>query len=407
MKSFKNSLIIAYLIICVALLPGCAGKNITGNTYIEGQDFQYMYFTQGRVPMMAESESGYYFFSGFYLYYADKKTMKPVILCNKPNCLHDAETDPQKVYNCNAFFRMVSPFLAYYDGSLYVTSTIFGKGREDYELVKLSQDGTSRKSVLTFDSQPGSLAIHRGKVYYVQNVYDKSLQSYYKISEFDLKKFGAKPRDIYAGKLEGGHIQDLKCYGDSLYFTEYAHTEKMITTRAMRYDIITGKTARLFTDNDMEIVLDPEIYDNKLYYTMEILEDGVVKEGDTFVSDLKGENSRKSFSIDKDSIILADRKYLYANDNRFSLDAKPRDQQALRILDRDGKSVGSIKTGHIDKHFSVICGGDSHLFITTYTEDKFQIFYADKSEFGTGEIELKPFFEIEQEHARPGIEIIH
>ncbi len=42
---------------------------------------------------------------GYYLYYVDKETMEYTPLCNKPNCLHQKETDPMKVTNCNAMVR--------------------------------------------------------------------------------------------------------------------------------------------------------------------------------------------------------------------------------------------------------------------------------------------------------------
>ncbi|MHB8063341.1 MAG: hypothetical protein ACYDG2_12010, partial [Ruminiclostridium sp.] len=381
MRYLKNKLVILSLIIYLIVLSGCGSKTITENSYIKGQDFQYMYFEQGSSIIMAETENGYYFFSGWYLYYADKQTMKPVILCSKPNCLHDTETDPKKVYNCNAFFRSpgVLPFIAYYDGDIYVMSTEFGKGKNEYELVKISFDGTKRKSILSFDVEPTSLAIHRGKLYYTQTAYDKNQKSIYAIREFDLKKFNAKPKEIYTGVLEGGNIQDLMCYGNNLYFLEFAHNEKSFSNINMRYNIITGKAVRLFSDinyNDMEISSYPAIYNGKLYYSVaKYNTDGTAITKESFVCDLNGENKKKIFEVDKDSIILADQYYLYSNDIIWSSDAKSKDKQKLRILDKDGMKIDSISTGNINDNSSILCGGESHLFIKTSTENKFQIFY--------------------------------
>lgn len=408
MKHIKYKYTIWFLILFIVSLSGCGSSKYTQNAYIEGQDFQYMYFRQGSGPIMAESENGYYFFSGYYLYYADKQTMRPVILCNKPNCLHDKETDPKKVYNCNAFFSNgTSPFIACYGGSIYVLSSVLGKGRQETELVEVSSDATKRKSILKFEVKPVSLAIHRGKVYYEQTAYDKKQKSAYCIKEFDMNKFNAKTETIYTGSLEGGHIQDLMCYGNNLYFLEFAHNKKSFTNIKMRYDILTGKAGRLFTDigsDDLELASSPSLYNGKIYYSVSKCNtDGTVQTQNSYVCDLDGNNKQETFDIDKDSVFLADRQYLYSNDIIWSADAKPKEQQKLRILNSNGKVMDSIDTGSINDNSSVMCGGEQHIFIITGTKDKFQIFYADKKQFGTGKIELKPFFEIDKERMTPAI----
>lgn len=410
MNHIKNKLVIMLLVLSVIIVSGCDSKQYTENTYIKGQDFQYMYFRQGSSPVMAEAENGYYFLSGCYLYYADKKTMKPVILCNKPNCLHDNETNDEKVINCNAFFyNYASSFISYYDGNIYVISGKVGK-IEEYELIKISSDGTKRETILEFDVKPMSVAIHRGKLYYEQTAYDKSQNSVYSIKEFNLNKFNVKPKTIYSGSLEGGHIQDLMCYGNNLYFLEFAHNKKSFTNIDMRYDILTGKTSRLYTDidsDDPEFASYPSIHNGKIYYsTSKCNIDGTAKTKNSFICNLDGSNKKEIFNIDKDSVFLSDLKYLYTNDLRWSADAKTKEQQKLRILDENGKVINSIKTGYINDYSEIICGGDSHLFVITGTEDKFQILYADKKQFTlTGRIELKPFFEIDKNHMTPAVTI--
>ncbi|QNU66030.1 hypothetical protein EHE19_014225 [Ruminiclostridium herbifermentans] len=409
MKYLKNKLILVYIMTLLITLSGCGGKQSTENTYIKDQDSQFMYFSQGSSPIMAEAENGYYFFSGSYLYYADKNTMKPVILCNKPNCIHDRENDPKKVYNCNAFFSNdASPFISYYNGNIYVISIILGSSNQQTELLKVSSDGTKRKSILKFDVKPMSLTIHRGKLYYEQAAYDKNQNSVYSIKEFNLNKFNAKPKTIYTGTLEGGHIQDLMCYGNNLYFLEFAHNENSFTDIHMRYDILTGKANRLYNDidsDDLEFASYPSIHNGKIYYSVSKYNmDGTSQTKNSYVCNLDGSNKKEIFSIDKDSVFLSDQQYLYSNDIIWSADAKPKDQQKLRILDNNGKVINSIDTGYINDNSSVICGGDLHLFITTSTKDKFQIFYADKKQFTkTGKIEIKTFFEMDIDRMTPAI----
>ncbi len=403
----KSKFILVYILIFLFTLSSCGGKQYTENTYINGQDFQYMYFRQGSSPIMAESENGYYFFSGCYLYYADKATMKPVILCNKPNCLHDNEKNDKKVFNCNAFFyNYASPFIAYYDGNIYVVSGSVGIN-EEYELIKISSDGTKRESILKFDVKPMSVAIHRGRVYYDQTAYDKDQKSVYCINEFELGGFNKKPKTLYTGRLEGGHIQDLMCYGNNIYFTEFAHSEKAFTTITMRYDILTKEASKLFpsiNENSMELSSYPAVFNEKLYYSVSKYNpDGTSQELNSFMCDLDGKNSKRIFDLDKDSVFLSDLKYLYSNDLRWSADAKPKDQQMLRILDKDGKVQNSLKTGDINDYSDIICGGELHLFVTSGNDNKYQIFYVDKSKFGLGKIELQQFFEIDKDRMTPAV----
>ncbi len=72
---------------------------------------------------VAEAPAGYYFISGYYLYYADRETMEAIPLCNKPDCKHHEETDDSKVYECNAFLGLV-PYVQYYEGALYAVEGV-------------------------------------------------------------------------------------------------------------------------------------------------------------------------------------------------------------------------------------------------------------------------------------------
>jgi hypothetical protein len=405
MKKLKFSSIIFFLFTTVLVLASCGNKKITEDSYVSGQDYQYMYFTQAYNSHMVEGKDGYYFFSGNYLYYADKKTMKPVIMCNKPNCLHDMETDPRKTINCNAFFESGNgTFLAYYDGELYTISNIITKEKRGSELIKLSADGTKRKSILEFSSEPTSLAIHRGKIYYTQIAYDKNQKANYKISEVDLKKLNAKPEDIYIGNLEGGTIQKLLAYGNSLYFMERSNKGN-ISSRTMRYDILSKKTNSLLMDEEKnkEGFTYPTIYDNNLWYFKRIFNlDYSVRESKLYESDLKGENQKESFKIDYFCNALSDGNYLYLKDV-FVEGGRPKEKRSLDVLDNSGKVINSIDIASLSDDHKVICGGDDHLFIENYTEDLYQIFYLDKKQFGSGKLEMKPFFEIERKRMNPQV----
>ena len=138
----------------------CAKNNVKGASasegYVFGQDDQYWFnkFSASDLAV-AESEDGYYFFSGpgqSYLYFLDKKTMKAQILCDKPDCLHADEPDPSKKTYCNAFFNITFDNLIYYNKYLYILDAFSGNN-SGYGLYQVSLDGTQRKQIYTFKNQ--------------------------------------------------------------------------------------------------------------------------------------------------------------------------------------------------------------------------------------------------------------
>ena len=93
MRKFLSFIII---IISITSIISCAGNYESNNNYIKGKDAQYMYMSMDSQQYITASKEGYYFINGLYLYYCDFNTMNPIVLCNKPNCLHDKEVDETK-----------------------------------------------------------------------------------------------------------------------------------------------------------------------------------------------------------------------------------------------------------------------------------------------------------------------
>ena len=101
MKKFLACLLFAVLAIGIA---ACQKGNF-GDTYIEGQDQQYMYTDLFySTQKMTESEEGYYFLHQNYLFFADRDTLAVSPFCDKPGCLHEKETETSKTWKCNAYY---------------------------------------------------------------------------------------------------------------------------------------------------------------------------------------------------------------------------------------------------------------------------------------------------------------
>lgn len=127
--------------------------------------------------------------------------MEPVPLCNKPNCLHQQEQDPEKVADCSAFFRdsRAEPLLAYYDGAVYLTAL-----KDPFDssgaigLIRVKTDGTERETVLELPENSGVCLIHRGYLYYTVDTYNIELDADYGVYRQSLQ--GGKPELIYKGQ---------------------------------------------------------------------------------------------------------------------------------------------------------------------------------------------------------------
>ncbi len=387
-------------IIAISLFTACSKQYNTSNTYVAYQDDQYTYKSQGSFSNMAESEDGYYFLCGYYLFYADKSTMKPVILCNKPNCLHEDETDPNKVTSCNAFFPgLSSGSVSFFDGYVYVLERDIDDGPGSAcKLVKLFKDGTNRKTVLQVKYKPTSLAIHRGKAYVAGSVYDKDGTSIYGIREYDLSKSASqKPETIFDGKITGGAIQDIICYGQNLYFNEFAMNSEIITVRIQHYDLNTKKTTCIMKENKDSFPSELAFYKDLILsnYTTLDYSSGEVIQVDNYLSNLDGSKRKKSFPTDNYQNLYSDGKYIYLDDVKWSPFSKPKEKQSLTVVDTEGNPIASTPTGDYSTFSSnIICGSKEHLFLENQTDTTYQIYYANKNEFTSGKINFNLMFEI-------------
>ena len=204
----KNIMFFLLLILSIFTI-GCNNEKYLGNEYIEEKDAQYMFMRTDGERYITRSEEGYYFINGLYLYYCDFNEMEPLVLCNKPNCLHDKEVDSSKKYNCNGFLITgVTPkLLTIYDGYIYCDiEADFLKDSFNPELIRISLDGDKRETVCKLESDIYSMALHRGKLYY--SVSKLSLESddaekgiyQYTLKEYDILNSGSEIKELFTGK---------------------------------------------------------------------------------------------------------------------------------------------------------------------------------------------------------------
>ena len=145
------------------------------------KDWNWSYQTAHTVSAFARGPKGYYVRLGDFVYYCDFETQTLIALCNRPDCLHNKETDSKKRSECTAYvaYGSVNDGLQYYDGKLYAnaSSVYFDKDinadyREKEYLLELAPDGSSREQVDYHIENAYSFAFHHGSLYYISRETD-------------------------------------------------------------------------------------------------------------------------------------------------------------------------------------------------------------------------------------------
>ena len=283
-------------------ITGRGSPSPYGEAYHPDTDDPYMLHGFSSM-MLAESDTGFYFIghhiNGAYLYYMPKDTMKPIPLCNKPNCLHaEREDDPHATLQeinaarmeCNAYVDNIQS-LFFYKGSLYCIGN-FDALSQDQAFYRISPDGSQKEKLYSFRfaenydengnvissipnaSLVGNILAHRGYIYYiVQNSENAVL---YRLS---IEQDNRQPEALYTYQHTDSFIQ-RQIYRNYLYIGDINETGDMFFTRI---NLETGeKIEHMGTVGTNHPVL--SFYEGKIFTTNDDKKDGL------YLIDLDGNN---------------------------------------------------------------------------------------------------------------------
>src|SRR5699024_5721988 len=148
-QNLKKILLILCMLVLFLTACGSDQAEVESEEFNLETDFQSEYYDWTTEPHpIVEVENGYYMLVGYYLYYVDKETMEYTPLCNKPNCLHQEETDQMKVMDCNAMVRLdrlICTNLNYYKQHLYIAAIELLARSEERRVGKESKTGLARE----------------------------------------------------------------------------------------------------------------------------------------------------------------------------------------------------------------------------------------------------------------------
>lgn len=268
--------------------------------------------------------------------------------------------------------------------------------------LKVSIDGTRREVLFGFEGIISSAALHRGVLYYAAQVWDANGQA---IVSVNASKLNGKSKEMYKETFSLGNVNDIICYGNYVYFTAFDYTENGRYEKMMSHNILTEETKVLFDNPIMFSIGKPSFISDKMYYRKTKLEfpDMSLEYQEGFIADLDGSNAKTSFEIGFPIDVTSDGKYLYARDIEWSPFSKPAEEQFLTIYTIDGEEVNCVYTGSFGRIQSLIPGGKEHMFLQQEDSVFLRIYYADKSQISTGNIEWKLLFEVEREKMYPTI----
>ena len=289
----------------------------------EQLDWNAAYYNNSYEKYITESELGYYLAINNYLYFMEKDSLTPILLCSKPNCMH-------KDLSCQAMFQQVEAQIIYYDGTIYGIDALgsYSKGKRTYDLMAVTANGESRDVEAKLNTDGNNFLIHRNQVFTTY----RDEEDHGVINVLNLK--GAEQESFYRSEWNMSRIEDLYAYGDYLYFSESGVDEnEEYTSMLNRADLSTGEVFEDIIRNSPEIG-ETEAYvvgilDDKLYVRVPA---AGRTQCEVYACDLNGENAQYIVQIPVGQTVMDDR-YIYTVSY---------DDDQLYVHTKNGEQVSQI-----------------------------------------------------------------
>lgn len=323
----------------------------------------------------AKTEKGYYYWKDELLYFYDAASGKETVLCSNANCKHNSS-------DCDAYYSLHGDCIFYYQNNLYLIQE-FSRDNHmiDFNLMKISEDGSKRTTVLTLFQGKDNTSIgceamiHRGYCYFYQDNFDAEKEVENSLYRVALKQ-GAKPEKILSTKGYGvtyymfGYKQNL--YIQTSMFSDSTYAKLINTLRV--YQIETGE------------VTDYELSDFRRLY---IVKDILYYLKDSYIWKMEeGKEPEKFYDLEGDILgkLWFDGTYFYF-DNWSDCQIKEKDasERKVLVLDTKGKKVDEFP---VELQYEFLGGDSQRLFwFDYYMLDKVCVF--DTKQIGTDTHDLE------------------
>lgn len=389
--------------------------------YIENQDYQYMYADGFGHSSFQKSDNGYYAAVNNFIFYIDGKTMNATPLCNKSNCLHDKETDSEKLKECNAYVPDYAEYtrnsIQLYNKKLYFLQLDSADSAEDidkYLFYEMDTESGSRKLLLTYiDGKVNFWAVHRGNIYFKADNFISSDDSGELKAQngtgfnkmFRLKLGESSPEVIYDFEKTDGiyKIQlsnSFTVYGNHIYigYSGYKNEEaynKVISAdekdfESIASDVLCGYVHIDITNDKSTVVLDGNEENSKVFNCFYNDKICYSQGNSVYILELDGRNS-ELLADNIDGIFLSDGKRNYTS--IFDTDDIGQDVQSVMMLDErlKKKSIFAMPDNFfVQGIVQMMCPYDDN-YIWGFVENNgsTDIVYIEKSQLDSDPSQLK------------------
>lgn len=383
----RKKLMILVLILC-AVLSGC-GTGPAGTTAAVSADTEGKYVSGERVGNESQhdrfgvkvlecTDDGIYYIQSTPIseyatcdavYFSPYGSDTMILLCGRPDCTHDS-------LNCNAFFSEISCTISSYNGYLYVVGMDGGNKTTLFNMYRMDPNGNNRVKVLDGTSLSGKYLGYSGMSNIMNGIF------FFELAWLD--ENGEQQSDCFYYKLDGSmskpeqteNIPETQDGDTLLLIMKPFELDDGTHTYVCSWDPETAAITKLFDRTKYTYETHESIYvgTEALFYcrdgavTMVHYSDGT--EEVLFDTDL--ENITPRFFPDCVIFISTDE-----NDPKFY------------CYDWNGNNLGEVCMDFECVSLRSLIGGETpdRIFLCT-TWNNLPQYYINKSDFGTGTIEL-------------------
>ena len=402
-----KKLIALTLLLSLLCACGTTSKYPTDNEYHPETDYPYAMSMFLNYQEFVETENGYYFYAPYSMFFMDKETEKAVPLCSQPNCLHYEETEREKYRLCHAYIHGIGAGLpvAWHNNNLYVVAeNLEAVGAPNIQILEISPDGSSRKTLWSFDSttEVQEMRLHRGIMYLAARTSLENGESIATILAYNLDTPNVEPEILLEYPLfNNTTVQNMTVHGQYLYFGRFC--SEALEIEFCIYNINTKELKIISPRED-------NMYPHSVLFvgdSMRILfQKGSQSDGtytQAMVScDYEG-NNQQDVTTDY-GFYTADGQYIYRGGNMWLdngsdhylhiYDENYNEIDRLDLLELPGMEKISSASYHIASDRVLIEAIDS-------TSRRFYHWF-DKSEIGSGNIQPKLIIDYKDEFTEKG-----
>ena len=376
------------LFIIILLITSCGFEQVEEQTREKNPetDFQTEYCDLApEAHPIVEVQDGYYMMVGAYLYYIDKETMDYTPVCNKPNCLHQKETDQTKTASCNAMFQ-ISKFytsLNYYKGNLYIAAIENewrdGLPEQKYVMNQISLDGKNRKTIHEFERPVEMAIVHRGYIYYSSAYAELGSEA---AGVYRVPIDGGEEEILYTSDSNKNQLTHLRIIENALIFTEYEESQEK-NDCLWKYDLAKEKLEKISFEEDTDVFC-ANVANDKIYYRANHSGKDQTISTNLEWSDPKQEN------------FVA---YYQDDDYYYVVDLKDYTQTVY-----DWKTNEEITKLHQLVGMGSFYAGKNKLFWICLNEEGGRtVSYIDRGDIGKGDSAVKVIMELSSSETYPGV----